>query len=184
MDSALGWIGQIASWFGAFVPTWILIRATEGGVKFLPGGRTEVLGPGLHWYWPATTELDVQAVVRQVLDTTPQTLMTQDHQSVYVAGVVIYTINDLNLYMVENYDAAESLDDMVQSAVRRSIVNREFAAIQAGRAEMDNRLTADVQKALEPFGIAVEACRLTDFSKAQVTNLVGTGLVSFQVGPS
>jgi regulator of protease activity HflC (stomatin/prohibitin superfamily) len=178
MDSAFAWIGQIATWFGNFVPTWTLVRATDGAVKFLPGGRTEVLDPGIHWYWPVTTEIEKVAVVRQVLDTQPQTIMTQDHEPVYVAGLVVYVIDDLHKYMVENFDASANLDDIVQTAIRKTIVNRDFLTIQAARADVDNRLTSDVQKALEPFGITVEAARITDFSKARVTNMVGSGLIS------
>jgi regulator of protease activity HflC (stomatin/prohibitin superfamily) len=182
MDAALGWIGQIASWLGSFIPTWTLVRATEGAVKFLPGGRTKVVGPGIHWYWPVTTEIETVPVVRQVLDTQPQTLMTQDHEPVYVAGLVVFRIIDLHKYMVENYDAADNLDDIVQTAIRKTLVNRDFLQIQKARADVDNRLTADVQKALEAFGIEVEAARITDFSRARVTNMVGNGLISLHAG--
>jgi regulator of protease activity HflC (stomatin/prohibitin superfamily) len=179
MDSALGWIGQIAQWFGSLIPTWELVRATEGAVKFLRGGKTEVLGPGVHWYWPATTEMEVQAVVRQVLDTAPQTLMTKDHKPVYVAGLVLYRIVDLNLFMVENYDAEDNLDDVVQTSIRKMIVSKSFNEIQDGRAAIDNRLTSDVQKSLAAFGIEVEAARLTDFTLARAINIVGSGLTNF-----
>ena len=182
MESAFAWIGQIAEWFGNFIPTWELVRATENAVKFLPGGKTKVLGPGIHWYWPVTTEMETVAVVRQVLDTQPQTIMTQDHEPVYVSGLVVYTISNLHAYMVENYDAADNLDDIVQTAIRKTIVNRDFLTIQKARADVDNRLTSDVQKALEPFGIEVEAARITDFSRARVTNMVGNGLISLHAG--
>lgn len=179
MESALGWIGQLASWFGAFIPTWVLVRATEGAVKFLPKGLTKVLGPGIHWYWPVTTEMDVQPVVRQVLNTDAQTLMTKDNHPVYIAGLVVYTVVDLHKFLVENYDAEANLSDLVQTAIRRSIVSKNFQTIQEGRADIDNRLTSDVQKILTDFGILVEAARLTDFSKARVTNVVGGGLIHF-----
>ena len=182
MDSAFAWVGEIAGWIGQFVPTWTLVRATEGAVKFLPGGETKVLGPGIHWYWPVTTEVETAPVVRQVLDTQPQTIMTQDHEPVYVAGLVVYTIVDLHKFMVENYDAEDNLDDLVQTAIRKTIVNRDFLTIQKARADVDNRLTSDVQKVLMDFGIEVEAARITDFSRARVTNMVGNGLISLHAG--
>ena len=182
MDAAFSWIGEIADWVAQFVPTWTLVRATEGAVKFLPGGKTKVLGSGIHWYWPVTTEVETLPVVRQVLDTQPQTIMTKDHEPVYIAGLVVYTIVDLHKFMVENFDAEDSLDDIVQTAIRKTIVNRDFLTIQQARADVDKRLTTDVQKALEPFGIEVEAARITDFSRARVTNMVGNGLISLHAG--
>lgn len=181
MEAALGWIGAIFEWFGAFVPRWTLVRATEGAVKFLPGGRTCVLGPGIHWYWPATTELETVAVVRQVADCQPQTLMTKDDEAVYVSGLVIYRITDLYAYMVDNYDAGDNLNDVLQTAIRSTIVNRTFVQIQEARANVDTFLTHEAQKALAEFGIEVEAVRLTDFAKARVTNMVGTGLATINL---
>lgn len=182
MEAALGWIGEIFEWIGEFIPRWELVRATEGCVKFLPGGKTKVLGPGIHWYWPATTELETVPVVRQVADCQPQTLMTKDNEPVYVSGIVIYTISNLHAYMVENYDADDNMDDVLQTAIRKAIVNRTFEQIQEARADVDNILTREAQKALVEFGIEVEAARLTDFAKARVSNLVGAGLTSVNIG--
>lgn len=181
MESALGWFGAIFEWLGRFFPRWELIRANEQGVKYLPGGKTELRDPGICWYWPATTELVVHPVCRQVLDSHPQTLMTKDNKPVYVSGIVIYSIDDLHKYLVENYDAEANLDDVLQTAIRKAVVARDFQTIQAGRADMDNVLTREAQKALEAFGVKVEAARLTDFSLARVSNIVGNGLMNMHV---
>lgn len=182
LDSALGWIGELVRWFGDFVPRWSLVRATEGAVKFLPGGKTCEYGPGIVWYWPATTEIDIVAVVRQVKKAKPQTLMTKDGISVFVCGILIYSIDNLHTFLVDNHDANDNLDDMVELAIRKSIVNKTFAEIQEARAKMDNALTREAQKALSDFGVRVEVCRLTDFSKARVSNLVGSGLMNLNLG--
>lgn len=181
LDAAFGWIGEFVHWLAAFVPRWTLVRATERGVKFLPGGKTKEVGPGIQWYWPASTELETMPVVRQVLDTQPQTLMTKDNKPVYVSGVVIYSISDLHTFLVDNYDAQDNLDDLVQMAIRKAIVNRTFDQIQQARADVDNILTKEASKALEPFGVSVEAARLTDFSLARVANIVGNGLMNMHI---
>lgn len=181
MEAALGWIGAIFEWFGQFFPRWDLVRANEQAVKYLPGGRTKVLDPGIYWYWPVTTEVVVHPVCRQVLDSQPQTLMTKDNKPVYVAGIVIYKITDLHTYLVENYDAEANLDDILQTAVRKAVVARDFDKIQEGRADMDNVLTREAQKALADFGVEVEAARLTDFSLARVANIVGNGLMNMHL---
>ena len=182
MTTAFGWIGQLVSWFGEFVPRWELIRKTERAVKFLPGGKTRYCKPGIVWYWPATTELEIHPVVRQVIELQPQTLMTKDEVPVYASGVLVYKITDLHTFLVDNYDAADSLDDLGQIAVREAIVRKTFDTVQASRAEIDNLLTREAAKALTSFGVEVEACRLTDFTRARVLNLVGSSLASVNLG--
>lgn len=181
MEAALGWFGAIFEWFGQFFPRWTLVRATEGAVKFLPGGKVKVYDAQIVWYWPVTTEVETIAVVRQVMDTQPQTLMTKDDVPVYVAGIVIYDITDLHAFAVENYDANHNIDDIAQTAIRKAIVNRTFAQIQEARADVDNVLTREAQKALTEFGVNVQACRLTDFSKTRVSNIVGNGLMNLHL---
>lgn len=184
MEAALGWLGAIFEWFGRFFPRWDLVRANEKGIKYLPGGRTKLIEPGICWYWPVSTELVTQPVCRQVLCAQPQTLMTKDNKQVFVSGIVIYTITDLHKYLVENYDAEANLDDVLQTAIRKVVVSQEFNKLQEGRARVDNTLTRAAQNALTAFGVEVEAARLTDFSLARVHNMVGGGLTSINFTPS
>lgn len=178
MNSALGWIGEIMQWFGNLIPTWTLIRARWVGIKYLPGGQVKILKPGIHWYWPATTEVESLATARQVLDTSGQTLMTKDGQPVYVAGLVVYKITDAYKYQVQNFDADDGMDDIVQTAIRNTIVHKDLSNIQADRNSADEALTEEVSGVLADFGVTVEVARLTDFSKAHVVNVIGGGLVS------
>jgi hypothetical protein len=43
----------------------LIIRATHGGVKWVRGKRIKALGPGLHIWWPLTTEVEVIVTARQ-----------------------------------------------------------------------------------------------------------------------
>lgn len=177
---ALSWLSELAQWFGKWVPRLVLIRATEGAVKFLPGGKTKEYGPGLLLYWPLTTEIQQYPVVRQVLRLSPQTLMTEDGVSVVAAGILTYTVTDLHTFLVENFDAEHSLDDISQTAIRSAIVTHDFEEIQNDRKNWDRTLTLAGRSALRQFGVKVEALRITTFAKARVLNLIGPGLF----GPS
>lgn len=181
MEAALGWIGAIFEWLGRFLPRWDLVRANEKGVKYLPGGRTKVLEPGIRWYWPATTEVVVAPVCRQVLNAQGQALMTKDHKPVYASGLVIYSVEDIHIFLVDNFDAEASLDDVLQTAIRNAIVTRTFDEIQEDLAEINRLLTRETKKVLRDFGVKVEAARLTEFSLSQVFNVVGNGLTQLNV---
>ena len=68
MGEALAWVGQIFEWVGRFIPRWVIIPPTRGGIKFVHGSKVVPLGPGIHWYWPAVTEYHEYPVARQGVD--------------------------------------------------------------------------------------------------------------------
>lgn len=171
MSSALGWIGELVYWFASWLPHLVLVRKTERAVKFVRG-KTSEIGPGLHIFWPITTEVEVHPVVRQVLGLGAQTLTTQDGHAVVADGILVYSIVDLHAFLVENYDTEDSLGDVGQAGVRKAVVSRTFEKIQEARAEVDNLLTREAQKLLAPFGVEVEHLRLVSFAKATVVDLI------------
>ena len=160
--------------FGKLFPRIRLIDKQSGGVKFKTRGRVKILKPGLYFYWPILTELRAYPIVRQVLNLPYQTLMTSDLKSIVVAGVIVYEINDLEKYGVENYDVLESITEMGCTAIRSVIVTKTLAEIQQNnRNTIDNALTKSAKQQLEIFGLNVHYARLTDFSIAKILNLVG-----------
>lgn len=171
MDAALGWIGELVAWLVAWLPHLVLVRKTERAIKFIRG-RTVEIGPGLHFYWPITTEVEVHPVVRQVLPLGVQTLTTEDGATVIVDGVLAFTISDLTLFKVENWEAEDSVSDLSQAGIRKAIVGRTFEQIQKARADVDNLLSKEAQKLLQPLGVSVEYLRIVSFARATVLNLV------------
>lgn len=176
MDAALGWIGELVRAMASVVPRLVLVRKTEQAVKFVRG-NAKVVGPGLHVWWPVTTEVDVQPVVRQVMELPPQTLLTTDGVSVAVGGVVIYSITNLYAYLVENYDASESLNEAAQAGIRNAVVSMSLEDLQETRVKLDKKLTRAVGRAVQDFGVDVEAARLTTLAPANVLSLVGEPLI-------
>ena len=172
MQGALGWIGELVAWLVAWLPHVVLVSKTERAVKFIRGKTCEI-GPGLHMYWPITTEVEVHAVVRQVLGLGPQTLTTEDDVSIVVDGILVFSIADLHVFKTENFEAEDSLTDLAQAAIRKAIVSETFAKVQKARADVDNRLTREAQKLLRPFGVEVEYMRIVSFAKAFVLNVIG-----------
>lgn len=143
-------------------------------VKFVRG-RTVEVGPGLHLYWPITTAFTTYPVVRQVLDVPAQTLTTKDGRTVVAGGLVVFSIDDLTVFLVENYEAEDSVSELAQAGIRKAIVSKTFEEVQGGRADLDNKLTTEAQKVLKTLGVTVEFMRLTDFAEAHAFVLIGDG---------
>lgn len=163
----------------SFIPRYQILRATEGGVKFVRGWKIKILKPGLIPYWPITTEIEVVNIKRQVLRLPVQTLYTKDEQTVIAGGVVVYSITNPYKYIVDNYDAQDSIDDVAAAALREIVTNKTVSEIQSNtRKSTDNAFTKEVAEALEEFGVTIEKARLTHFAPSKVINIVTAGSIS------
>ena len=76
MESAFAWLNQLVETFYRFFPHVLIVRATHGAVKWVKGKEIKALGPGLHIYWPLTTEVEVMVTARQTLAIPDQVLAT------------------------------------------------------------------------------------------------------------
>jgi regulator of protease activity HflC (stomatin/prohibitin superfamily) len=171
--SAFAWIGDLVSWITDWIPTWEIVHVNEAGVKYVRGKDASELTPGFHWYWPVTSTIETHHTCRQVLGVTTQTLTTSDGVPVVAGGVLVFRIVDVLKYEVENLDADDSLDQVLQAAIRRVVISKEFDVLQKTTVEADKALKREASKLTEPYGIDVEECRLTDFARCRVLSLVG-----------
>lgn len=176
--SPLDWIGQLAQWIGAWVPQWVIVRPRERLIKLRP--RSPVLiyeaKPGranrIVFYWPVFTHVLPIFVGRQTLSLPPQTLTTKDGAPVVATGVVVFSIEHVERYALENWDSDEAIAEVAGAALRKAVIGKTFDEIQGGRAEIDNVISREVTKLVEPFGVKIEYARLVSFAKAKVLNLV------------
>ena len=114
----------------SFIPRFTVVRKTDRGVKFVRGKKVKVLEPGLRWYWPLVTEIEVVNVQRQVLKLPVQTLYTSDEKTVIAGGVVVYSIEDIYKYLVENYDAEDSIAEVAAACLRDIVISKTVKEIQ------------------------------------------------------
>jgi len=167
MDAALGWIGDLVRYFARLVPRLQLVRITERSIKFRRHRAAEV-GPGLHWWWPVTTEMDVYPVVRQIVSLEPQMIQTSEGKTIVVDGVIVYTIADLYTFCVDNHDAEQNMAELAQAGMRKAVLGTPIDEINAGRAKFDNRLTMEAQRSLKGFGVEIESMRLQSCTEGAV----------------
>ena len=138
-------------------------------------GERILKGPRIYWWLPCISDSEIVPVRRQVIDLAPQPLTTKDGRSVIAGAVVVYDIQDVRKFLVENTDAAESLAEVAGAALRDAIVSRTLDEIQKNdRKTTDNALTKAAKDHLAEFGVRIERMRLTDFAPAQIINVIGT----------
>lgn len=159
--------------FGKLFPRIRNIKRNERGVKFLPGDRVKMMSPGLTIFWPIITTLETVIVTRQVLDLPIQTLITKDMKSIIISGTIVYTINDVYKYLIDNYDAIDSINEMCRAAIKDVVTSYTLEEIQINQdSTIYDILTNTARDSLSSFGIDVEYAKLTDFSWCFVLNIV------------
>ena len=172
METALGWIGDFIRWMAQIFPRLALVRITEQAVKFTRG-EASVLEPGLHFWWPLVSEVDTYSIVRQVMSLEQQVVQTQEERTVVLDAVVVFSIDDLYVFAVENHDALDNIAELAESGLRKATLSTPWAEILEGRAKFDNRLTSEASKALKGFGVEIETMRLQSCAEGHV--LIHTG---------
>jgi regulator of protease activity HflC (stomatin/prohibitin superfamily) len=170
VESALAWLSELINWFGKWVPRIFQVRISERAVKYVRG-RAFVMGPGLHVYWPITSEIDHVFVTRQVIKLQPQVVKTKDGASIEVGGLLVYEIEDAYKYLVDNYEAQDSAAVIALGAMRRAIGMRTFEQLRENRADIDNTLAAQAQRRLESLGVKVESLEITDLAETNVLSI-------------
>jgi regulator of protease activity HflC (stomatin/prohibitin superfamily) len=175
MESAFAWLSQLIETLYKFIPHIVIVRATHGGVKWVRGKHIKPLMPGLHWYWPLTTEIEVIVTARQTLAIPDQVLATKDGKKVVVKTLVVYKIRDVvHAIGRVNWDVDTTINDLTQSAVVRVIATHTYDEIMHGVADetMTTTLTREVRKELRQFGVHIVRCKLVDFAECKVLKLL------------
>lgn len=174
MDAALGWIGQLVEWLGKLFPRWSIVRTTHRMIKFIGGKKIIVLGPGVHFWWPARTEIEMVPVARQADDLRSQTLVTADDKTTVVGGILIHEIFDVEKFVTLSYDGLATIKDITLTAIHDVVCQMSWEELKAEQRKgtLDTKLKNAAKKALEEYGVRVIKVMLTDLAPARVIKLI------------
>jgi regulator of protease activity HflC (stomatin/prohibitin superfamily) len=176
-DGALAWIGQVVEWFGRFIPRWIILNTTEGAVAFVRGAHPVELGPGVHWYWPAWTEIKAWVVARQSINLTTQTITTKDDKVLAVGAVIVFRVTDALTLITKTFDPDVTIRAVAAGAIHAACSGVEWAELKMAKDDgsLDTMLRRELQRRLgRRFGIKVLDATLTDFAPCRVLKVIQT----------
>ncbi len=178
MDAAFAWIGELMSWVGSFIPTWVHVECWEVSVAVKRGDRVKALGPGVHWYWPYWTTVHRRAANRQTKLVRSQELLTKDNVAIAAGCMVRYRIGDGVKALVETDDVEGAIDDETMAALCAFVTQSNLADIQKTRSSANTQLTNKTREALKRYGVEVERTQLTVFTRG--TTLIHVGHLPMQ----
>jgi len=175
IGKSLDWIYDFILWVASFRPRLDLCHATQRGLKFLPGGRTKVIKPGLYWWWPLTTDVKVIEVNYSSPEIEGQSLMTRDGRTVFVRPVVIFKVVDVEKALTSTSGYTEMLSDATMKALTGYVRQHTFSVLVANSAdlEMDTILKKWVTEDAEKHGLEVLEVFVADIAVHAVFRHVG-----------
>lgn len=168
---AFDWIGYIVEWIGNFIPRIIHIKRTHQGVIFTRS-KAKKANPGIHFYLPLWSSIEIYPVKRQTLNLPSQTLTTKDQSTVLIEVAVIYNIRDIYRAIVDTYELQDTIRDICQSSVKNCIVAYTFDEILDNLDAIDEEILNDISDNLIDYGIGIENAFITDIAKCKVLKLV------------
>lgn len=185
IDSAFGWIGEIARWAAQFIPKWELLDVTHAGLKIVRGRwcvrawrvvwlpqEIIVCEPDrVHWWWPLTTRWFEHPTARQTLNLKSQTITIRGGFSVIVGGLVVFKVRDIRKLLTETFDPDVAISDISLTAIHNVVVRFDWEALCNAHRDgtLDSQLKKEATQALsETLGVTVLKVTLTDLAKVRV----------------
>lgn len=173
MEGALSWFGSLIEWFGQWIPHILIVRTTHGGVKFIRGHKVKEIKPGIHLYWPITTDVEIIPIVRQTFNLKSQRIATQDNKTISVSVVIIFMIDDVLKALTETWCYHDTVCDTAQAAVVEVLVKKSYDELVTNiDTDIKNQLSITVRKRLKKFGVYVESAQLSDYAKTLVVTTI------------
>ena len=175
MEAAFAWLGQIFEALLQFVPRRVIVRATEGGVKWSLWREPKEMKPGIRFYWPLITDIQIDNVPRTSFNSPTQPLMTKDGKEVVAGGVVVYKISDVvQAWGALNHDPANTCQDIIQAVIAEVVSMYECDYILTNLSgEIEKEITEKARKQLRQFGVYVNRAGLAAFSTTRNQHMSG-----------
>ena len=184
MDTALGWIGQIAAWIGQFFPRWATLHPATAALKvigwsFRPSRRAcrvVVQRSGIVWWWPVVTALNIHPVVRQANNLPTQTIVTTDHKTYIIGCMIVYDVTDIEQLLTNTWDADDTVKDIAATAAHAAAgsYSEEELLTVARSGQLDKEMKSIAHAQLRNYGVRVVKMQLTDLAPCHVLRLMNS----------
>lgn len=146
------------------------VNQTDKGVRLRFGKFKEVLEPGWHYKHPFIDEVVKHTILWTTMSLTSQSLTTKDGKDIVVKGVIKYRIADIQIFLLEVWDAIDAISDMTQGIIFDIVKEKTWDELQT--LDLKPLITRKVRNEAKRWGIEVETVTLSDLAKIKSIRLL------------
>lgn len=189
LEPLFSWIPALFSFLLSWLPHGARLHVHEGGVKISGSNVVELsrkrrwstlwLVPAWYWWVPRFSDIFTDNIKRKVIDLPDQLLTTKDRKRVRAGGVLVYHLQNVITWLVENEDPEDGVQVEAARVLREWVKARTFDEVQNYTAEKrsDDVLTRLGQDQLgADFGVRVRQLSLTCFAETAARDLYHSGI--------
>ena len=163
------WLNDILQRFLDFIPQPVLVLPNEGGVRcncfpWVSWHRT--IGPGWYIQWSLFQQIIKIEVTPQVIDLRPQSVLTDQGQSMVVSGAVRYRVVDAKKAILDVQDYDESLIAIALGTIAECVTSHSSVD------ELRTAVRSALAKEASGWGLKVESVYITDLDKCRSLRLL------------
>ena len=166
-DRIFDFIAAVWEWFIPFT----VINAYEQGVVLRFGKFHHVVKPGLRWLIPfGIDEVKYETVVRQTSYLDVQSLTTKDKKSISIAGIIVYKIDDIRMFLLDIDDGEVDMNNIVYGIISEHVEKYKWEDVLG--AGFHTAITRATKRACNKYcGVKVIAIKWSDKTVARSLRL-------------
>jgi regulator of protease activity HflC (stomatin/prohibitin superfamily) len=157
----------MAFWPVARVYTW------QQGLRVRCGKVREELEPGLHLRVPFIDEINKTTRSDMTVDLPTGSVVTEDGVSVVYSANVCYKVTSIRAGWVKIYRFDDSVVNMAFGALATAVASRTWQELKRDRKALETALVAELNEAMDGWGLQVLRVFLTDLVPARQFRMYG-----------
>lgn len=146
-----------------------IVEPAFAGVVTQFGRHVDTTGPGAHWHvpWPIQEVEQINVQERRTATLPEQLILTQDENLADIKVTVQYRIKSATNYLFKVRDPDETLNQVMESALREVIGQTDLEAVLTeGRELIPDVTKTDLQSVLDSYDTGIEITAV-NFEKGQ-----------------
>lgn len=136
----------------------------EESITMRDGKFHRAQGPGMHLKWPVYEYCTSANVKQDTMEPEPVAITTKNGIPIEVGIIIVYYVNDIKKFLVENNDSLSNAVDMARAEISDLLEDKEWDQIK--RKTTDNTLRSNIQERFDTLGMKINYIKFT--TKIQV----------------
>ncbi len=149
------------------------VKQYDNGILLRMGKFKKIVHPGVVFKIPFLDKVETTTIVTTTLSVATQSVVTKDEKQLVVKSVVKYKVSDVELFMLNVYDATDAIADITQAIIKEQIAQRNFK--ECIENDFDNTVTKKLRVEVRKWGIEVDRVTLTDIGQIKSLRLFNEG---------